>query len=533
VSGELVLGCTEPRIWTRPLVELDRSTSLGYACIDFAEQVLRMTLFPWQRWLLVHLLERRPSGVLRFRTAILIVARQAGKTTIDEVIALFFMYVLGRALVIGTAQSLDIAEESWQATVDLAESTPELAAEIARIDRTSGKKTLRLTRDEQSKETRRYKVASATRRGGRGLSGDLVLLDELREHQTWEAWSAVSKTTLAREAALILGLSSAGDISSVVLRHLRRVALESIAADGDAVAAAELQQRVMETAALIDDDDVDEVEADDTLALFEWSAPAGSNPRDRHAQAQANPTMNLPGGISERSLAAAQRTDPPHVFAQECLGIWAATTSLGPFPAGSWLAGSTTHSAIVDGSAIGACVDVSWDRAYAHVAVAGYRSDGDLHVEVATTRAGLSWVKPWLVERQARLGFVGVAVQEKGAPVSTLLAELVDAGLPVMPWANADLGIATGQFYDLVAPPIGEDGNPTGRRVWHLPQPVLDVPAASAIKRQLTDAWVIDRKRSPDDAAPLVAAIGAVWALLSKPAAPRVSAYETRRLVSV
>jgi hypothetical protein len=153
-TGELLVGSELPRIWTRPLVELTRATSLGYACIDFAERVLCMRLFPWQRWLLVHLLERRPGGGLRFRTAILIVARQAGKTTIDEVIALFFMYALGRALVIGTAQSLDIAEESWQATVDLAESTPELAAEIARVDKTSGKKTLRLVTGE------RYKVAA-------------------------------------------------------------------------------------------------------------------------------------------------------------------------------------------------------------------------------------------------------------------------------------------------------------------------------------------------------------------------------------
>jgi hypothetical protein len=521
-TGELLVGSELPRIWTRPLVELTRATSLGYACIDFAERVLCMRLFPWQRWLLVHLLERRPGGGLRFRTAILIVARQAGKTTIDEVIALFFMYALGRALVIGTAQSLDIAEESWQATVDLAESTPELAAEIARVDKTSGKKTLRLVTGE------RYKVASATRRGGRGLSGDLVLLDELREHQTWEAWSAVSKTTLARDASLILGLSSAGDVSSVVLRHLRRIALESIAQDGDAVAAAELQQRVMETAALIDDDEVDEIEPDDTLGLFEWSATPGTHAKDRASWAQANPTMNLPGGIAERSLASAQRTDPPHVFDQECRGIWAATTSVGPFPVGSWLAGTDPSSRIAEGSPIGACVDVSWDRSFSHVAVAGYREDGDVHVEIATSRAGSAWVRDWFVERQALHAFVSIAVQDKGAPVATLLETLTEAKLPMLPWGGQDLGIATGNFFDLVTPT-----QETDRRLWHLPQPILDVPAASAIKRQLTDAWVIDRKRSPEDAAPLVAAIGAVHSLLSKPVAPRVSAYETRRLMTV
>ena len=40
------------------------------------------------------------------------------------------MYVRGAALVIGTAQNLDIAEEVWQGAVDIAQDVPELEAEI-------------------------------------------------------------------------------------------------------------------------------------------------------------------------------------------------------------------------------------------------------------------------------------------------------------------------------------------------------------------------------------------------------------------
>ena len=69
-------GFTEPRIWTKPLRELTPETSRGFEAIAFAENILGIKLFPAQRWLLIHLLEIRPDGTLRFRKALVIQARQ-------------------------------------------------------------------------------------------------------------------------------------------------------------------------------------------------------------------------------------------------------------------------------------------------------------------------------------------------------------------------------------------------------------------------------------------------------------------------
>lgn len=518
-----LVGDTVPRFYTRPLRELTPHTSYGFACCDFARDVLGIDLFPWQRWLLIHLLELTPDGRLRFRTAIVGVSRQNGKTTIVKILALFFLYLLRAGLVIGTAQSLDVAEEAWADTVDLAQSTPELAAEVAHVDRTNGKKALRLVGGE------RYKVAAATRRGGRGLAGDLVVLDELREHVRWDSWAAVTKTTLAREFALILGISTAGDVSSIVLRSLRKTGLELLAAAGDVQAAAELGDAGSVPFDPQDDEPDDGSVDGDSFALFEWSAPPGSSSKDDDALKAANPSLGY-GTFSERGLKAARLTDPPHVFGQECMMLWSATTTTGPFPVGAWLAGVDAGSRIADGQPVAACLDVSWDRNYAHVAVAGLRSDGAVHVEIATTRAGTAWVTSWLADAHARNSFSAVAVQDKGAPVSSLIDGLADADLPVLPWGGAAIGAATGQFFDLVRLP--EPGE-VKQQMFHLPQPILDVPAATAVRRQLGDAWVIDRKRSPEDAAPLCAAIGAVWALVAKAPAPKTSAYESRRLITV
>lgn len=491
-------GIAEPRIFTPELQELTPQTSWGFSVIYFAETVLSLPLLPWQKWLLVHMLELDESGGLRFRTVVVLVARQNGKSTLSQVIALWMMYVQGVPLVIGCAQDLSMATDIWQGAVDLVESTPELNALKESVVRVNGQQSLILTTGE------RYKVKAANRKAGRGLSGDLILLDELREHQSWDAWAAITKTTMARAAAMVLTLSNAGDASSIVLRYLRKMGHAAIG-DPDGINAAD------EVDAHLAEDRHREVATDDTLALFEWSAPPGCDVNDRDGWAAANPALGHT--ISERTIAAAAHTDPQWVFRTEVLCQWSDGSAEGPFPSTTWLDCSDPASQIV-GERVAAAVDVSFDRSRAHIAAAGFRADGLPHVEIIASRAGVDWVLPWLLERSAR--WTAVTGQSRGAPVSGLLPDLAAAGLPVIDWAGPDLGAGSGAFYDLVCT--------AGLR--HLPQPVLDVPAAIAVTRPSGDGWLWDRRHSPGDIAPLIAATAAVW-LLRKPVDRFVSAYET------
>ena len=41
-------GITTPRLWTKPLRELNKRTSNGFAVIAFAIVVLKIELYPWQ-----------------------------------------------------------------------------------------------------------------------------------------------------------------------------------------------------------------------------------------------------------------------------------------------------------------------------------------------------------------------------------------------------------------------------------------------------------------------------------------------------
>lgn len=463
-----VFGVEEPRIFTPPLRPLTPKTTHGFEVIAFAEQVLGLTLAPWQRWLYIHALELLPNGDYRFRTLLILVARQNGKTTWLQILALWAMYVNQAKLILGTAQNLDVSEECWEGAVEMAQSVPELSDEIDAVVRVNGKKSLRLTTGE------RYKVAAASRRGGRGLSGDLVFLDELREHQTWEAWSAVTKTTMARSRALVVGLSNAGDRNSVVLLHLRSVAMEAI----------ESHDRSTKT------------------GLFEWSAPDGCDLADVDGWRQANPSL----GYTDLTVAAIQgalETDPEAGFRTEVLCQHVEQLAPPAMPGDEWAECKDPASSIPDGAHLVFAVDVAWDESSACVVVAGVRADGLRHVEVMERRDGVDWIREYVRERARRWAPLAVTFQRRGAPVSSLTGDLDGTGIPVQPLPSDQLAPAAVAFKQAVL---------TGQ-VRHLGQEPLDMAVATAVGRTVNDTWLLDRKGSTGDISPLIAATEALWVL--------------------
>lgn len=505
---------------------------MGFAVIDFAADMLLIELLPWQKWLLIHMLELLPDDSLRFRTVIVLVARQNGKSTLSQVLALWFMYVYGLSLVLGTAQDLDTAEEVWQGAVDLvtevsdeddAPVRPELFELVDKVVQVNGKKALQL------KTRKRWKVKAANRRAGRGLTGDLILLDELREHQSWDAWGSITKTTIAKAVALILAMSNAGDATSIVLRHLRKMAHARIGdpdginradnedpdgrEDDDSPTEEEWEEFDPDAAEMLEELADEE---DDSLAIFEWSARPDRLRTDRDGWAEANPSLGYT--ITERTLASACATDPEWVFNTECLCRWSDGTLSGPFPPMTWDLGRWVPSKAGDPpprivGKVKACVVKSHDRRTTYIAYAGRRSDGLPQVELVAARAGDRWVSGWF-KAPKRLRRVDKITGRKAGPEGQLLKELKKAGLPVEFWSGEDLGGWTGKFYDLVAEgTVDDDGRAVGLR--HLPQPVLDIAAGNAVAKPAGERFVWDAAKSPVDIGPLIAATGAVGLLLT------------------
>ena len=511
-------GCEAPRIYTPPLRELTPETSLGFDICEFSDDVLGVDLLPWQRFFLVHAFEIEGafSGEwrFRFRTILLLVARQNGKTTLGMVISLYFLYVLGVALILGTAQDVSTAEDTWQAVVDMAQSDPDLAAEIEHVWMTNGSKRLALT------NAREYRVRATNRRAGRGRTADLVLLDEIREQTDFKAWAALSKTGMARESSIVLCMSNAGDADSVLLRHLRTRAHMRL---GDPDKLEESQGGTLGRA-----EELGDVE-DDTLGIFEWSAAPNSDVTDPEAWAQANPSMGY--YISERAIRSALATDTENDFRTEVLCQWITAAVSPPFPMVAWEAGRDDSSAIAHDETIRYGIDIAHDRSASSIAACGMRADGSWHIELVEHRAGIGWTVDWLAARAAARPMY-VAVQGRGAPVSSMI-EVYAAidNVEVLPVQGRDLTGYCGRMWDAVAA-MDPDSEMHGRTpgVYHLTQPALDLAANIAVTKPLGDgAWAWDRAKSKEDISPLVAVTMAYGFATRAPEAPKVyaSAYAT------
>ena len=475
-------GVTEARIFTPPLRKLTPETSLGFLCCEYARDVLKKTLYPWQEWALIHALEivgdLATSWRFRFRTVLFLISRQNGKTVLSEVLASFFLNVLQVESVFGTSLSLDKAEEVWEAVVQDQETLPQLAADLQKVGRTNGSKKLVL------KGGRAYKVGAPTRRAGRGDSNDLVMLDEIREQRDWETWSAAVASTNAKPNGIVVCFSNAGDPDSIVLRQLRTQAIAAISGGEGA-------------------DFGGEVDAD-TLGLFEWSAKEGAKTDDMEELAQANPALGY-GLLTERALLANRATFPENKFRSECMCQQVETILPQPFPDGAWSAGVDVKSRIAPESDLYFGIDMSQNRRWTVISVAGLREDGNFHIEVVDRRLGTEWALKWFETRQQRAP-INLAFQGRGCPVCGLAEQIC-----TLPHVNRyaiegkDLTAGWGRFWDAVA--AGEpDSMRGGTRIYHLPQPVLDAPAKTMQMRNLGGGVELpDRMKSPDDPAPLIA----------------------------
>ena len=476
-------GKTEPRIWTAPMRELTAETSLGFAAIEYARTILCMELYPWQEWALIHILEivgdLEHEWRFRYRTVVIMVSRQNGKTEISKVIASFFLNVLCVEAVFGTSLSMDKAEEVWEAVILEQETHKALASEIQTVARRNGGKKLVLT------GLRTYKVGAPTRRAGRGDANDLVMLDEVREHRDWETWSAAVASTNAKPNGLVMCFSNAGDPDSIVLRQLRSQALEKI--NG--------------TKAKDFGGDVDS----DSLGWFEWSSPDNAETDDMEALAQANPALGY-GRLTERALLSNRETFPENKFRSECMCQQVETILPEPFPDGAWLGGVDENSFIREDSDLYFGIDMSQDRKWTVISVCGLREDGNYHTEIVERRIGTEWAIDWFRSRVAKYGGMNLAFQGRGAPVSGLAEQICTIkGIQRMAQEGPELSAGWNRFWDAIAACAPEDQR-GGIKCYHLPQPVLDTPGRTCQLRNLGGGIMLpDRNKSPDDISPLMA----------------------------
>lgn len=461
--GTDLKGNPEPRISTAPLRPLTPETSLGFRCIAFARDVLRLEPDEWQRNFLIRALEIHPDGSFRFRTVLLLVSRQNGKSAVCRMLTAW-MIATGRArLAVSTAQDLGIARRLWEEVAREFEINPQLSPLVRGIRRANGQEAIALANGCESI------VKATTADAARGLTVDLLLLDELRTHRDHGAYAALSKTTLARPNALMVGLSNAGSDDSVVLNEVRERAIAQL-------------------------------EAGTSLGIFEWSAPDGCALDDLEAIAQANPALGH-GRLTLAAIEDARATDPPNVFRTEVLCQRVDVIESAVSKAG-WEGGADGAPGMLVGRTdLAACWDMSPDGEHVTLVVAG-REGERIRVEVAGAWSSSAEARieiPRLLEAIAprRTGWFPDGPAGALAPIMTGRRRSVR--MSSTDSAKACMGLA-------------EFAKTSG--VLHPNDPLLTAHVLGASKKNVVDGWRFHRLNGGHcDAA--YAAAGAVHMLLT------------------
>lgn len=471
----VVQGVQLPRLSSVP----EYVSSAGGEAIELAA-MCGLELDRWQQHVLRHALGERKDGKWAASEVGLIVARQNGKGAILEARELAGLFLLDEWLLIHSAHLYDTAMEAFRRLTFWITETPELSRRVKRVVRSHGDEGIELTNG------KRIRFRTRTNGGGRGLTGDCVILDEAME---------LSK---AVHGSLMPTLSA---VPNPQLWYTGSAVDEDIHPNGQVFA------KVRERGIAGDDP---------KLAFFEWSVDPDryhSDPacvRDPACWAEANPAQGI--RIAPETIAGEQRSMYARTFAVERLsvGYWPKTTDEDEslIPKRAWEACGDPKSTI-DGP-VTYSVDVSPQRDKASIAAGGHRPDSQRHVEVVASRAGVEWVVERCVELHKKHG--GRFVIDPKGQARVLIPDLVEEGLEVHEMTTDEAVAACAEFYDGVLLALHEDEKEREKRLRY-PDPQVELTAAvsAAATRAVGEAWAWSRRAAAGDITALVAATNALW----------------------
>jgi hypothetical protein len=482
VEPEL-LGSQEPRIsWVPEIADADRE--LGDRAMDLVQEA-GLELDPWEEWYLRTSLVQRPDGKWAAMECGLCVPRQNGKGTILEARELVSLFLLPDRLVTHSAQQFDTSMEHMRRILWLIGECPALSAKIkARgVSRSHGSEGIEL------RDGSRILFRTRTGKGGRGFTGDLLVLDEAM-FLPEGAFGALLPAQSARPNPQIWYTGSAVDQEE----HF------------DGIVFARARERGM-------------AGEQDRLLYAEWSED-GEDPSDvdedvldsREAWARANPALGI--RIGEPFVAMERGAMDSRTFAVERLGIgdWPATKQDGVISLTAWKALTDPKSEPTRPLVFAA--DVTPDRSSACICVAGQREDGLAHLEIVKRQRGTDWLVAEM-ERLEGEHEPDMWVIDAAGPMGSLLPAIQRASLV----PHTVTGPEVAQGYGLMIDAVKDE------TVRHLGQPALASAIKGAARRSLGEAWAWARKSSTVDISPLVGCTLALWGLEQQNEVPMIRVF--------
>lgn len=435
--------------------------------VEAASLLIGRTAFlPWQRHVSDIANEIDPeTGLLHYETVVIVVPRQQGKTTLLEPTLVSAALRRPDVDVVYTAQDRQMSKR--RLIDELADKRlgrrPELSGSF-KVRRSNGSESIRWSNGSQ------ITTVANTDEAGHGLTLDLACLDEAFSHDDLTVVTALEPTTITRPDPQVWIVSTVGDGSDGLLQHYQELGERSLS------------------------------DPSTRVAYFEWSATDDDDRDDPATWARVMPSLGFT--IDPERVRGRRATLTPEVFDRAYLCRRPTTELSARLPAGAWDACARSSSTPIDldPTSIVVALDVAADRASTSIAVAGYATDSRrlavlVHSIPSVSAAAVSEI----AQLVGRLGPRRL-LADRRAGAGALIDALAVVGVPVEEVSSSMLVTHCGSLYDAII----------AQEVEHDSQPLLDAAARSAISRPLGDAWAWDRRRSPVELSPLVAATNAV-----------------------
>jgi hypothetical protein len=463
-------------------------SSAGQETVGLAREAGLLT-DPWQELVLYEAMGEDVRGKWAAFEVGLCVPRQNGKGGILEARELGGLFLVNE-LIVHTAHQFETSLAAFARLLELIESNPWLDQQVRRVSRAHGEEGIKL------KSGGQIKFKTRTKSGGRGLSGDLVILDE----------------------AMILSELAIGALLPLVsAKPNPQVWYLGSAVDADVHDSGRVFAGIRNRGLL---------GGDPSLVYIEWSCEPGADPTDPREWARANPALGI--RISPEYVANEYRTlrHQGNTFAVERLGIgnwprpeeeikpafdpdrWAMLKNLDP-----------EFATVSRRTMAPVCIalDETPDRQWVTIAAAALLANGSVHIEVGYHQSPVA-----LSIVATIIGLVGrwdpvAVVFDRASPVASIQPDLVARGLEAETTTAAQMAQAMGGLWQ-----AAKDGT-----VSHTGDPLLfDAVKGSTWRDMGSNGGRALTRIGASVISPLVAAGLARWGLIQfnsrRPSGPAV-----------
>lgn len=434
---------TRPRLLVEPPGIVD---SLGEDAVALAAHA-GLHLDPWQSADLALMLSRRADGKWAAFEFAHIVARQNGKGAVLEARELAGLFLIDTdQTILHSAHEAKTSREAFLRISTLIKNTPDLHKRVASYYQSNDNIAIHLKND------KRLRFVTRTRGGGRGFSGDLIIIDEAYELDSGPI-AALLPVLSARTNGQLAYASSGGMEGS---EHLHSVRRRALAGGGESLAWCEYSP-------------------DSEAADFDID--------DQQAWADANPSLDI--RITLETIRREREIMTADVFARERLTIFDADRSdaARTVDPAAWAARHHPNANMAGPVTLG--VAVSLDRAWSAVAAVGRCDHGHWLAEVIEVRNGTGWVAPAVAGYLERNPDISEVSMVDAGPSGELAVSFDGAGLAYSAMKSNEYGRACGALLSAVV----ELDRPADQCVCHLSDPLLNLAVGNVHKKPFGDAW--------------------------------------------